>query len=187
MVVVRDRKTFVPDGDMVLTAGDVLLLAVEPNTGPDTLIEWATPPTFMIRVPAIKTLRHRCGDASICHRATANAPSARWETCATGGFIRRTRGADCGQAGGVGGGALGGHAARGGDRGQQRGGLVAALEVLVVGDRVGDDAGAGLERGAVRADEHRADGDRRVEVAAEVDVADDAGVRAALDRLERRR
>jgi hypothetical protein len=35
-------ETFVPDGDMVLTAGDVLLLAVAPNTAPDTLIAWAT-------------------------------------------------------------------------------------------------------------------------------------------------
>ena len=35
-----------------------------------------------------------------------------------------------------------------------------------------------------RPHEHRADGDRGVEVAAEVDVADDAGVRPALDRLE---
>lgn len=41
-LVVRGNKTFVPDGDMELTAGDVLLLAVAPNTAPDTLIAWAT-------------------------------------------------------------------------------------------------------------------------------------------------
>ena len=37
---------------------------------------------------------------------------------------------------------------------------------------------------ALRADEHGADGDGGVEVAGEVDVADDAGVGPALDRLE---
>ena len=39
---VRDAHTFVPDGDMVLTAGDVLLIAVAPETDPETLIVWAT-------------------------------------------------------------------------------------------------------------------------------------------------
>ena len=41
-LVVRNHETFVPDGDMVLTAGDVLLLAVAPDTVPDSLTEWAT-------------------------------------------------------------------------------------------------------------------------------------------------
>jgi cell volume regulation protein A len=41
-LVVRNGETFVPDGDMVLTAGDVLLLAVAPDTIPDSLIEWAS-------------------------------------------------------------------------------------------------------------------------------------------------
>ena len=76
------------------------------------------------------------------------------------------------------------HAAGRRDGGEQGGGLVAALQVLVVGIGVGDDAGAGLHAGDAVVDEHRADGDRRVEVAAPVDVADDPGVRPALDRLE---
>ena len=41
-LVVRDDQTFVPDGSMVLTADDVLLLAVAPETTPQTVIEWAT-------------------------------------------------------------------------------------------------------------------------------------------------
>ncbi|MEP7203326.1 MAG: TrkA C-terminal domain-containing protein [Ilumatobacteraceae bacterium] len=41
-LVVRDDETFVPDGGMVLTAGDVLLLAVAPDTVPASLMEWAT-------------------------------------------------------------------------------------------------------------------------------------------------
>ena len=46
------------------------------------------------------------------------------------------------------------------------------------GDGIGDDPGAGLERGLAVAPDHRADRDRGVEVAGEVDVADDARVRA---------
>ena len=42
--VVADHETFVPDGDMVLTAGDVLLLAVHADTTPDALTAWATQP-----------------------------------------------------------------------------------------------------------------------------------------------
>ena len=42
------------------------------------------------------------------------------------------------------------------------------------GDRVGDDPGARLQRGLAVAPDHRADGDRGVEVAGEVDVADHA-------------
>jgi cell volume regulation protein A len=41
-LAVRRGATFVPDGDTVLTAGDVLLLAVAPDTAPETLAEWAT-------------------------------------------------------------------------------------------------------------------------------------------------
>ncbi len=41
-LVVRAAETFVPDGEMVLTAGDVLLLAVASETSPESLIEWAT-------------------------------------------------------------------------------------------------------------------------------------------------
>ena len=79
----------------------------------------------------------------------------------------------------------GGHAPGGRDRGQQGPGLVAALEVLVLGHRVGHDAGAGLHRGpAVVVDDHRADGDGGVDVAREVEVADHAGVGPALGRLE---
>ena len=40
--VVRDRETFVPDGSAVLHAGDVLLVAVAPDTSPDALAGWAT-------------------------------------------------------------------------------------------------------------------------------------------------
>lgn len=42
-LVVRTGLTFVPDGDTVLAADDVLLLAVAPDTPPDTLVEWASP------------------------------------------------------------------------------------------------------------------------------------------------
>jgi potassium/hydrogen antiporter len=41
-LVVRAEQTFVPDGAMVLTVDDVLLLAVAPDTAPETLIEWAS-------------------------------------------------------------------------------------------------------------------------------------------------
>ena len=41
-LVVRDGQTFVPDGDMMLMAGDVLLVAVAPDTTPETLVAWAT-------------------------------------------------------------------------------------------------------------------------------------------------
>lgn len=41
-LVVRRGQTFVPDGDMVLTAHDVLLVAVAPDTAPETLTAWAT-------------------------------------------------------------------------------------------------------------------------------------------------
>src|SRR3954447_20429450 len=88
-----------------------------------------------------------------------------------------------GHAGGGGGG--GGHAAGGGDGGEQGLGLVAALEVLVLGDRVDHDAGAGSDRRpTVGLHDHRPNGDRRVEVPGEIDVADDACVRAALHRFE---
>ncbi len=40
-LVVRAEQTFVPDGDMVLTVDDVLLLAVAPDTAPETLVDWA--------------------------------------------------------------------------------------------------------------------------------------------------
>jgi potassium/hydrogen antiporter len=43
-LVVRDDRTFVPDGDTMLAAGDVLLLAVEPDTSPDTLVAWTQRP-----------------------------------------------------------------------------------------------------------------------------------------------
>ena len=43
-LVVRGESTFVPDGDMVLTAHDVLLVAVAPDTAPATLVAWATDP-----------------------------------------------------------------------------------------------------------------------------------------------
>lgn len=41
-LVVRNGQTIVPDGDLVLTADDVLLVAVAPETAPETLIAWAT-------------------------------------------------------------------------------------------------------------------------------------------------
>jgi cell volume regulation protein A len=41
-LVVRNRGTFVPDGDTVLTPGDVLLVAVAPDTIPESLTDWAT-------------------------------------------------------------------------------------------------------------------------------------------------
>ncbi|HSB87513.1 MAG TPA: potassium/proton antiporter [Ilumatobacteraceae bacterium] len=41
-LVVRGSESFVPDGDMVLTADDVLLIAVTPDTNPETLTAWAT-------------------------------------------------------------------------------------------------------------------------------------------------
>jgi Trk K+ transport system NAD-binding subunit len=41
-LVVRGDSTFVPDGDMVLTDHDVLLVAVAPDTAPTTLVAWAT-------------------------------------------------------------------------------------------------------------------------------------------------
>ena len=43
-LVVREETTFVPDGDMLLTAHDVLLVAVAPGTAPATLVAWATDP-----------------------------------------------------------------------------------------------------------------------------------------------
>ena len=43
-LVIRGATTFVPDGDMVLTAHDVLLVAVAPDTAPATLVTWATDP-----------------------------------------------------------------------------------------------------------------------------------------------
>ena len=76
--------------------------------------------------------------------------------------------------------------AAGAGHGRQEGGrLVAAFEVLVGGVAVGDDAGAGLDGGgAVGRHQHGADGDGGVEVAGEVEVADHAGVRAPLGRLQ---
>ncbi|MEY2400373.1 MAG: potassium/hydrogen antiporter [Ilumatobacteraceae bacterium] len=41
-LVVRDGQTFVPDGDMVLMADDILLVAVAPETLPESLVVWAT-------------------------------------------------------------------------------------------------------------------------------------------------
>jgi potassium/hydrogen antiporter len=41
-LVVRDDQTFVPDGDWVLMINDVLLVAVAPDTSPETLVAWAT-------------------------------------------------------------------------------------------------------------------------------------------------
>jgi cell volume regulation protein A len=41
-LVVRRGQTFVPDGDTLLTADDVLLLAVAPETAPETVTEWTT-------------------------------------------------------------------------------------------------------------------------------------------------
>lgn len=40
-LVVRSGQTFVPHGDTVLTADDVLLIAVPPDTAPETLVAWA--------------------------------------------------------------------------------------------------------------------------------------------------
>jgi cell volume regulation protein A len=39
--VVRDERTFVPDGDTVLVAGDRLLVVVPPDTRIDDLVDWA--------------------------------------------------------------------------------------------------------------------------------------------------
>ena len=69
-------------------------------------------------------------------------------------------------------------------RGEQRPRLVVALQVLELGVAVGHDPGAGLHARPVAPPHHRADRDRGVEVAGEVEVADDARVRAALHRLE---
>jgi potassium/hydrogen antiporter len=41
-LVVRDDHTFVPDGEWVLMINDVLLVAVSPDTAPETLVAWAT-------------------------------------------------------------------------------------------------------------------------------------------------
>lgn len=41
-LVVRGEQSFVPDGDTLLTADDVLLVAVAPDTKPEMLTEWAT-------------------------------------------------------------------------------------------------------------------------------------------------
>lgn len=41
-LVVRHDETFVPDGDTVLRADDILLVAVAPDTIPQSLTEWAT-------------------------------------------------------------------------------------------------------------------------------------------------
>ena len=72
-----------------------------------------------------------------------------------------------------------GHPAGRGHRGQQRLGLVATLELLVLGHGVGDHPGAGLHRRpAVGRADHGADGDGGVDVATEVDVADDPARRA---------
>ena len=46
--VVRDRQSFVPDGDMVLTADDVLLLAVAPDTTPGRARRMGDPPTVTL-------------------------------------------------------------------------------------------------------------------------------------------
>jgi cell volume regulation protein A len=43
-LVVRGDQSFVPDGDMVLGPDDVLLIAVAPETNPETLTAWATAP-----------------------------------------------------------------------------------------------------------------------------------------------
>ena len=68
-----------------------------------------------------------------------------------------------------------------GHRREQRLGLVVTLEVLEPGLAVGDDAGSGLDRRpTVAVHDHRADGDGGVDVAREVDVADDTGVRPSL-------
>src|SRR5436853_5128867 len=78
-----------------------------------------------------------------------------------------------------------GHAAGSGHGGEQRSGLVATLEVFVLGDRVDHDPRARLDRRpTVGLHHHRADGNGRVEIPREVEVADDAGVGTALDRLE---
>ena len=62
--------------------------------------------------------------------------------------------------------------------------LFLRLSVLLRGHRVGDDAGAGLHVGHAVLDDHRADADAGVEVAAVAEVADGAGVGAAAHRLE---
>jgi cell volume regulation protein A len=43
-LVVRGGETFVPGGDTRFTSGDVLLLAVSPQSSPETFINWATAP-----------------------------------------------------------------------------------------------------------------------------------------------
>jgi cell volume regulation protein A len=40
-LIVRDGASFVPDGDLVLTEDDVLLVAVSPDTEPEAIDEWA--------------------------------------------------------------------------------------------------------------------------------------------------
>src|SRR5205823_13098809 len=68
---------------------------------------------------------------------------------------------------------------------QERSRLVAALEILVGGVAVRHDPGAGLDGGcAVGGDQHGANGDGRVEVPGEVEVADHARVGASLGGLE---
>src|SRR5438067_4027800 len=71
-----------------------------------------------------------------------------------------------------------------GRRSQQRRRLVPAFQVLVGGIRVCDDTGARLQGRLRSPPDHRADRDRGVEVAGEVEVADDARVRATLRRLQ---
>lgn len=41
-LMVRGERTFVPDGDTVLMPFDVLLVAVQPDTPPEMLVEWTT-------------------------------------------------------------------------------------------------------------------------------------------------
>jgi hypothetical protein len=55
---------------------------------------------------------------------------------------------------------------------------VLRLLVLQLRHRVGHDPGAGLDVGHAVLDDRCPDGDRRVEVAGEVEVADDAAVHA---------
>ena len=81
-------------------------------------------------------------------------------------------------------GAAGRSVAAVGDGAQHRGGLGAALRVLALGHRLGDDAGAGLHVGHPVAQHRRADRDRHVEVAGEVQVAHRSPVHAAAHRLE---
>src|SRR5207253_1003733 len=63
-------------------------------------------------------------------------------------------------------------------------GLVHRLLVLAGGDRIGDDAGAGLDVKLAVLPDDGAQGDASVHVAGEVDVADGAAVGSAARRLD---